>query len=149
MKLQLLKLLFQVNNAKTEKDLEEINLENFSDALVSAGWVKPLNIGNKDLAMWQLVVHETLLKRKTPLDQFIAGLKSFNLLHIIKSHPELLRPYFTHMDNRITREKVISLFNLGTGSNDEPAEKSKGYFIQAISDLEEGMNCRTHKPQCY
>ena len=75
-----------------------MNLENFIDVLVSAGCVKPLCLGNKDLAVWQLVVHETLLKRKTSLDQFIDGLKTLNLLHIIRFHPQLLRPYFAHTE---------------------------------------------------
>ena len=90
--------------------------------------------------MWQLVVHETLLKRKTSLDQFIDGLKTLNLLHLIRSHPQLLRPYFTDTGDCISREKVIGLFSLNTESNDESIEKSKGYFIQAISDLEKGMH---------
>ena len=89
--------------------------------------------------MWQLVVHETLLKRKTSLDQFIDSLKTLNLPHIIRSHPQLFRPYFTHTDDCISGEKVIGLFSLDIESNDESIEKSKGYFIQATSDLEKGM----------
>ena len=85
---------------------------NFIDVLVSAGWVKPLCLRNKDLVMWQLVVHETLLKRKASLDQFTDGLKTLNLLHIIRSHPQLLRPYFTDTGDCISGEKVIDLFSL-------------------------------------
>ena len=44
------------------------------DAMVAAGWMKQLTVENKDVALWQIVVHESLLKRKTPLDQFIDGL---------------------------------------------------------------------------
>ena len=46
------------------------------DAMVAAGWMNQLTVENKDVALWQIVVHESLLKRKTPLDQFIDGLKS-------------------------------------------------------------------------
>lgn len=44
------------------------------DAMVAAGWMNQLTVENKDVALWQIVVHESLLKRKTPLDQFIDGL---------------------------------------------------------------------------
>lgn len=48
-----------------------------TDALlhVAGGWVRVLTMDNKGFAMWQLMIHEVILKRKVALDQFCAGLK--------------------------------------------------------------------------
>ena len=43
----------------------------------------------------------SLLKRKTPLDQFIDGLKVLNLHQLLQMHPEQMRPYFTHAESTL------------------------------------------------
>lgn len=130
--------MFQVTNATTASDLNEVTSQSFVDALMAAGWVNPLTVANKDVAMWQLVVHETLLKRKTPLDHFTEGLKVLNLLKLMQSYPEQMSLYFTHTESSLNKEMVISLFNLHTEDHDEANERCSEYFIQAIGDLEEG-----------
>ena len=71
------------------------------DAMVAAGWINQLTVENKDVALWHIVVHESLLKRKTPLDHFIDGLKVLNLHQLLQMHPEQMRPYFTHAESTL------------------------------------------------
>ena len=37
--------------------------------------MRVLTVENNGLAMWQLMIHEVILKRKVALDQFCAGFK--------------------------------------------------------------------------
>ena len=113
------------------------------DAMVAAGWMNQLTVENKDVALWQIVVHESLLKQKTPLDQFIDGLKVLNLHQLLQMHPEQMRPYFTHAESTLNKEAIMSLFdNLDSEHHDDATERCFGFFIQAIADLEKGkFNC--------
>ena len=113
------------------------------DAMVAAGWMNQLTVENKGVALWQIVVHENLLKRKTPLDQFIDGLKVSNLHQLLQMHPEQMRPYFTHAESTLNKEAIMSLFdNLDSEHHDDATERCLGFFIQAIADLKKGkFNC--------
>ena len=113
------------------------------DAMVAAGWMNQLTVENKDVALWQIVVHESLLKQKTPLDQFIDGLKVLNLHQLLQMHPEQMRPYFTHAESTLNKEAIMSLFdNLDSEHHDDATERCLGFFILSIADLEKGkFNC--------
>ena len=94
---------------------------------------------NKDVALWHIVVHVSLLKRKTPLDQFINGLKVLNLHQLLQMHPEQMRPY-----------PIISLFdNFDSKHHDNANERCQGFSIQAIADLDKGkFNCSPRANLC-
>ena len=61
------------------------------DALVNAGWLNNLTIGNRNLAMQTFMVHFVLQKRKEPLDQLCKGLKTLGVLDLIRAQPDLMQ----------------------------------------------------------
>ncbi|XP_067046925.1 uncharacterized protein [Acropora muricata] len=136
-------VILKVNKAKTANELHEAITESFMDAMVAAGWINQLTVENKDVALWQIVVHESLLKRKAPLDQFIDGLKVLKLHQLLQMHPEQMRPYFTHAESTLNKEAIMSLFdNLDSEHHDDATERCLGFFIQAIADLEKDMGAK-------
>jgi len=110
------------------------------DTMVAAGWMNQIiTVENKDAAFWQIAVHESLLKQKTPLDQFIDGVTVLNLHQLLQMHPEQMRPYFTHLESTLNKEVIVSLFdNLDCQHRDDATERCLGFFSQAIADLDKG-----------
>jgi len=56
--------------------------------------VRVLTMDNKGFAMWQLMIHEVILKRKVALDQFCAGLKVLGVCELLIAHSKMMDPYF-------------------------------------------------------
>lgn len=64
--------------------------EVLGNALITAGWLRPLTLLNSNHAMQTLIVHDVLVKRKEPLDHFRKGLETLRILDLIKSQPDLM-----------------------------------------------------------
>lgn len=72
-----------------------------SRLLQAAGWDKLLTFDNRVTAMQFLAAHEAFYKRKLSIDQFCDGLAALGLLNVIRSHPELMRPFLTQQRNPV------------------------------------------------
>ena len=73
----------QVNAATGIEELQYLACnEVLGNALITAGWLKPLTLLNSNHAIQTLIVHDVLVKRKEPLDQFRKGLETLGILDL-------------------------------------------------------------------
>ena len=127
----------QVNAATSIEELQYLaSNEVLGNALITAGWLKPLTLLNSSHAMQTLIVHNVLVKRKEPLDQFRKGLESLGNLDLIKSQPDLMDSYFQNtLWVALTSQQVIECLHFQVEDKDKEA---KTFLIRAIQDLENG-----------
>lgn len=106
-----------------------------NDSLVTAGWLQPLSLKNKSLAMQTMMVHDVLTKRKEPLDQLCKVLQTPGILDLIRRYPQLMEPYFVFQKSvALTSSDIIS--NFSTENENDPSYQ---FLLQAIHDLEKGL----------
>ena len=61
--------------------------------------------------MWQLIVHEVILKRKMAPDQFCAGLKVLGVHELLIHHSKMMEPYFLAREQTLlSASAVVGLF---------------------------------------
>ena len=128
----------QVNAAISDDDILQIQNDHdfLGNALVTAGWLQPLKMNNRVLAMQALIVHDVLTKRKEPLDQFCKGLKTPGICDLIKSEPELMQAYFLRSAQvPLTSHDLINCLDIDEEDKDK---KAKQFLDQAIKNLEKG-----------
>ena len=68
------------------------------DILTEAGFSKPiikLSLADKSELIQIVALHHTILKCKAELDDLLDGLRSLGIDEMLKTHPNLLQPYFT------------------------------------------------------
>ena len=104
---------------------------------MAAGWLPNLTLKNCGLAMQTVMLHDVLLKRKEPLDEFCKGLSSLGILDLVKAYPDLMKPYFVHDEKKqLKSDDIIS--NLDVLETDK-SRVSYNFLVQAINDLETGL----------
>ena len=103
---------------------------------MAAGWLPNLTLKNCGLAMQTVMLHDVLLKRKEPLDEFFKGLSSLGILDLVKAYPDLMKPYFVHDEKKqLKSDDIISNLDVL-----ETNKSRVSYFlVQAINDLETGL----------
>ena len=85
--------------------------------------------------MQTLIVHDVLVKRKEPLDQFRKGQETLGILDLIKSQPDLMVSYFQNtLWVALTSQQVIECLHFQVEDND----KVVTFLVRAIQDLENG-----------
>lgn len=110
------------------------------DSLIRAGWLKALTLSNRDMALQNLIVYEVLIKRKEAMDQFCKGLKTLGIQSAVQVCPELMKEYFIAQPSQLTALKVIELFaNLHVFQESEKSERARGFLVESIHFLEQGM----------
>ena len=124
--------------AAGSEDLQEVaNDEFLGNALINAGWLKPLTILNRNHAMQTLIVHDVQKKRQEPLDQFRKGLETLGILGLIKSHPDLMGAYFLNTwQAALTSQEVLECLEFQEEDNDKEANY---FLVKAIQNLENGL----------
>ena len=123
-----------------------LNENDQRDALLAAGWVRVLTLENNGLAMWQLIIHEVLLKRKVAPDQFCAGLKVLGVHELLIHHPKLMEPYVVSREHTLNASAVLGLFDdIFQEQPDAKKDQARQYLIKAITDLDvEGSVTNQH-----
>ena len=116
-----------MNNSTSNEQLQTaLDEKNQKDALLAAGWVHVLTLENKGLAMWQLTVHEVILKRKVALDQFCTGLKVLGVRELLMAHSKMMESYFVAREQRLLSVPMLFLDCLKTShSNNQMPKRSK------------------------
>lgn len=110
-----------------------------SSMLVTSGWLKPLTLQNRHLALQSVIVHEALLKRKESMDQFCKGLKTLGIHSVIQTFSELMKVYFLAQPSELTALKLLELFsNVETVQDCENSEKARIFLVECIHTLEKG-----------
>lgn len=74
------------------------------------------------------MLHDVLLKRKEPLDEFCKGLSSLSILDLVKAYPDLMKLYFVHDEKKQLKSDDIG-----------KSRVSYKFLVQAINDLETGL----------
>lgn len=142
--LEVRELIEKVNAATSDDDILQIQNDHefLGNALVTAGWLQPLTMKNKDLAMQALIVHDALTKRKEPLNQFCKGLKTLGIHDLIKSQPDLMQAYFlSSAQVPFTSQDLINCLDIDVEDKDR---KAKQFLEQAIRNLEKGWSIVDH-----
>ena len=127
-----------MNAATSDDDILQIqnDREFLGIALITAGWLQPLTMNNRDLAMQAIIVHDVLTKRKEPLDQFCKGLKTLGIYDLTKSQPELMQAYFlSSAQVPFTSQDLINCLDIDEEDKDK---KARQFLVQAIRNLEKG-----------
>lgn len=83
------------------------------------------------------MLHDVLLKRKEPLDEFCKWLSSLSILDLVKAYPDLMKLYFVHDEKKqLKSDDIISNLDvLDIGKS----RVSYKFLVQAINDLETGL----------
>lgn len=127
-----------MNAATSDDDILQIQNDHefLGNSLITAGWLQPLTMKTRDLAMQALIVHDILTKRKKPLDQFCKGLKTLGFYDLTKSQPDLMQAYVpSSAQVPFTGQDVIKCLDIDKGDKDK---KAKQFLDQAIWNLEKG-----------
>ena len=100
--------------------------------------MRALTMENKGLAMWQLMKHEVILKRKVALDQFCAGLKVLGVRELSMAHSKMMEPYFVARERTpLSANAVLGLFeDISQQQSDVKKEQARQHLIKAITDLD-------------
>lgn len=128
-----------MNNSSSNEQLQTaLDEKNQKDALLAAGWVRVLTLENKGLAMWQLTVHEVILKRKVALDQFCTGLKVLGVRELLMAHSKMMEPYFVAREQTpLSANAILGLFeDVSQQQSDAKKEQARQHLIKAITDLD-------------
>ena len=114
-----------------------------SRLLQAAGWDKLLTFDNRVTAMQFLAAHEAFYKRKLSIDQFCDGLAALGLLNVIRSHPELMRPFFVHnKETQLTPALLLDQFHNIEKVEDGERELTRQHLKRAISECFNGRCSR-------
>ena len=99
-----------MNAAASVEELQQVASNEFlGNALITAGWLKPLTVLNQNHAMQTLIEHDVLTKRKEPLDQFSKGLETLGIRSLIQSQTDLMGTYFLNtLQVALTSQEVIA-----------------------------------------
>ena len=128
-----------MNNASSNDELQRVLHGNDqTDALLAGGWMRVLTVENKGLAMWQLMIHEVILKRKVALDQFCAGLTVLGVRKLLMAHSKMMEPYFVAREQTpLSANAVLGLFeDITEQQSDVKKEQARQHLIKAITDLD-------------
>ena len=61
--------------------------------------------------MWQLMIHEVILKRKVTLHQFCAGLKVLGVCKLLMAQSKMMEPYLVAREQTpLSANAVLELF---------------------------------------
>jgi len=70
-----------------------------------------LQFSNKDALIQDFILHDTLLKSKSALEQLAAGLQSVGILRYIRLFPQKFEDIFTHKgDTELSASSVMGIF---------------------------------------
>ena len=89
---------------KDEGDAQRIAMES-CDVLLECGYTKPLatlKIADIPQLIKNTVLHSTILKIKSELDQFVAGIEAAGVLSAIRKYPHLFSPLFVSSGSALT-----------------------------------------------
>ena len=114
-----------------------------SDYRFDAGYTKPIvTIADKEDFIRCHSLHYTILVSLSELNQYIDGLKTCNILDLIKAEPESFRCLFEVHHSKLSAEDVDSIFDpvySPAGSNKFAIEQSIIFnFNQYLEDVENG-----------
>ena len=95
--------------------------------------MRVLTVENKGLAMWQLMIHEVLLKRKVALDQFCAGLTVLGVRKLLMAHSKMMEPYFVAREQTpLSANAVLGLFeDITEQQSDVKKEQARQHLINS------------------
>lgn len=108
--------------------------------MLEAGWIKPLTIENRAIAVQALVCHHVILKRKVPLDHFREGLESLGVLELLIRKPDLMKTYFVTSRNVTvtTLQLITNMTGIHSELDDAEEERARKFFMEALHGLEKG-----------
>ena len=114
-----------------------------SDYRFDAGYAKPIvTMADKDDFIKCIALHYTILVSLSELNQFVDGLNTCNMLHLIKEDPDSFRCLFEVGHAKLTAEDVDYIFDpvfSPAGSNKFAIEQSIIFnFNQYLEDAESG-----------
>jgi hypothetical protein len=114
-----------------------------SDYRFDAGYTKPIvTMADKEDFIRCHALHYTILVSLSELNQYIDGLKTCNMLDLIKEEPDSFRSLFEVNHAKLTAEDVDSIFDpmfSPAGSNKFAVEQSIMFnFNQYLEDVENG-----------
>ena len=66
-----------------------------------------MQLKNKEALIQTVLLHESLLKRKLPLEEIRKGLSSLGLLEIITAFPATFKNYFVPCKNVTIKEEIL------------------------------------------
>ena len=79
-----------------------------------------VQFSNKDALLQDFILHDTLLRNKSALEQFAAGLQSVGILRLIRLFPQKFEDIFTHKgDAEVSASSVIDIFGFSECPNEE------------------------------
>ena len=93
---------FQINEAKTDAELQALIDGEIEERIFHSGHHQPLSLQTREAALQCIVVHETVLKRKPQLDDMRRGLSSVrtrkqNMIEQLADLPDLLPRLFPRL----------------------------------------------------
>lgn len=94
---------FQLRSATDDDSVRSIAM-NDCDVLTECGCTKPLaqlKLADVPQLVKSAALHSTILRIKSELDQFMAGLDEAGCLHVLQEYPSLFRPMFVATDTNL------------------------------------------------
>ena len=129
-----------LQKAETNEEIQKVLLHEKSSMIYDAGFkilMTHIKLEHIQEIIRAIIVFTTVLPIKGELDQLAKGLNLYDILSLIKSNGEIMKPLFIHGNKRITAEKICYLKYSPTNSSQE--RKTAEYWNQFLEDLEHGL----------
>lgn len=83
-----------------------------------------------------LLLHEIIWKLQTAINQLADGLKSLEVIDMLRKHPESFREKFVASNVTITKDRLLEEMVIAS-PNTEEEERAKSFFLQYIGTEEQ------------
>lgn len=105
-------LLLQLDKACTKDEIDAlVDLPANMSIINHSGWsiTEPVTIANKAVLLQQLIWEEVILRREGNIRAFKRGLGHLNLLQLMHTNPDLMKPLFVAKSEEVTAEVFMGL----------------------------------------
>lgn len=107
----------QLQKLTVVEDLRSLLMEDGSDLIYDSGFSVPISrVSLKDVPtiIEAVCLHTTIFPVKAALDQLVEGLQLFNVISLIKSHPDKIKSLFVHDPrySQLTVDQMVALFEV-------------------------------------
>eukprot|EP00112_Aurelia_sp_Birch-Aquarium-sp1_P005286 Seg1598.20 transcript_id=Seg1598.20/GoldUCD/mRNA.D3Y31 product="G2/M phase-specific E3 ubiquitin-protein ligase" protein_id=Seg1598.20/GoldUCD/D3Y31 len=106
------------------------------DFAEKCGWTSLMTFQKKENIVATLLLHEIIWKRQTAINQLADGLKSLEVIDMLRKHPESFREKFVASNVTITKDRLLEEMVIAS-PNTEEEERAKSFFLQYIGTEEQ------------
>ena len=102
-----------MSNAQTTEAFQLL-VERFDvlEMISASGWTGTITFRQKEAIIQCVLINELLFKRRSAISHIREGLSMLDVLAVMKSYPDVMRPLFVYDEAPLTLEKFVLLVGI-------------------------------------